>query len=147
MRKMNTVMKSIFTSIKTDRDTGLPFEPVDNMTEIPIPEETRHQRFMSIAESEPFGPVDAAEALGIEPAAVTLEKLTQHDSIEETSKSSSTKTSKLSFFAPVLEGERTAFRFTDAKVGEVGYRYGASKDDRRHARKVKYQPSGKMVWA
>jgi hypothetical protein len=147
MKKMAKIMKSMFTVIYTDRESGIPVREVDNLTEIPIPEETRRQRFMSIAESEPFGPLDAAKALKIEPAAATLEKLTQHETEDANASTTKVRRSELSFYAPILEGEKSAFRFTDAKVGQVGYRYGASRDDRKHARKVKYLPNGKMVYA
>ncbi|CAN6635818.1 small ribosomal subunit protein mS45 [Trichomonascus vanleenenianus] len=115
----------------------------DDLTEIPIPDETRHQRFISIAESQPFGPVDAANVLNIEPAAETLEKLNNHE-LELQSKS---KKREVSFIAAQLEGEKAAFRFTNAKVGEVGHRYGAARDDRKHGRKMKYTATGQAVWA
>lgn len=134
-------MRAMFDEVRTDQ-SGVPERPVDDLTEIPIPKEVQTQRFQSIAESEPFGPVDAAEILGIEPAAVTLEKLTQEG--DHHVKGSTKKA--VSFIAPQLEGERSLFRFTDAKVGNVGYRYGASRDDRKHARRVRFLPNGHMTY-
>lgn len=156
LQRMSETMRQMFPEIRTNAH-GLPDRSVDNMTEIPIPEETRHQKFMTIAESEPFGPLDAATALGIEPASVTLEKLSTHTETDANSPSTSASAKtpehkalakhELAFFAPVMEGDRSKYRFSSAKVGQVGYRYGASKDDRRHARKVKYTTTGKMVYA
>lgn len=137
---MARTMRSLFDEIPTDAN-GLPYRAVDNLTEIPIPKETKQQLFQSIAESEPFGPVDAANVLGIEPAKTTLEKLTDVESVEVTADSKALKTRR-SFFAPQLEGERHLFRFTDAKVGKVGYHYGSSRDDQKSARKVRHMPNG-----
>lgn len=152
MRRLAETMRGLFPEIRTN-EHDIPDRPVDNMTEIPIPEQTRHQKFMTIAESEPFGPLDAAQALNVEPASVTLEKLTQHteaDANQDAAHKSEQKAHakhELAFYGPVMKGDRSKYRFVSAKVGQVGHRYGASKDDRKHARKVKYTPTGKMVYA
>lgn len=135
-------MTSLFEEIPVN-DKGLPVSAVDNLTEIPMPKETRKQMFQSIAESEPFGPVDAANILGIEPAATTLEKLTNVEVESEQVESKKPK-SRDSFFAEQLEGERHLFKFTDAKVGKVGYHYGASRDDQKSARRVEHLPDGSV---
>lgn len=141
---MAKTMRSLFDEIPTNED-GLPYRAVDNLTEIPMPKETRQQLFQSIAESEPFGPVDAANVLGIEPAKTTLEKLTDVESAESTTESRTSK-SQRSFFAPQLEGERHLFRFTDAKVGKVGYHYGSARDDQKSARSVRHKADGKRAY-
>lgn len=143
MKRLNRHMVALFDEIKVT-DKGVPYQPTENLTEIPIPRETRTQRFQSIAESEPFGPVDAAKVLGIQPAAKTLEKLIQVT--EEAENKVVHKSENLSFFAPRLEGETKLFRFTNAEVGNVGFRYGAARDDRKHARKVVYRPDGSKTY-
>lgn len=119
----------------------------DDLTEIPIPKETRHQRFLSVAESEPFGPVDAANVLNIEPASETLQNLNNHETPNSKKNDNTNNTKSIQFVAPQLEGEKSAFQFTNAPVGKVGYRYGAARDDRKHARKVKWTSTGQKVWA
>lgn len=121
--------------------------PTDELSEIPMPDETRTQRFISIAESEPFGPVDAANVLGIEPASKLLEKITSVDIIHHTDAKGSKSVRQDAFIAPQLEGEKAVFRFSSAKVGKVGFRYGAARDDQKHNRKVKYNSIGQMTYA
>ncbi|GMM34034.1 mitochondrial 37S ribosomal protein [Saccharomycopsis crataegensis] len=114
----------------------------ENLTEIPVPAKTLRSRFLTIAESEPFGPVDAAKVMGLEPAAVTLEKLSRgHDE----GKADQEK-KKVGFFAPVLQHEKSVFRFKDAKVGEVGIRYGKSNRDNKKDRKVGYNEIGQRIY-
>ncbi|GMF06177.1 unnamed protein product [Ambrosiozyma monospora] len=71
LRKMSDVIYKMFPVYE---NSGLQAE---NLTEIPIPEKTQQSRFLTIAESQPFGPVDAAKEFGLEPAAVTLQKLSE----------------------------------------------------------------------
>lgn len=120
--------------------------PTDELSEIPMPDETRTQRFISIAESEPFGPVDAANVLEIEPASTLLDKLTSVDHHNQASKSFNDD-KKDAFYAPQLAGEKSVFRFSHAKVGTFGFRYGAARDDQKHNRKVKYNSIGQRVYA
>lgn len=145
---MSRLMASMFPEIPVN-ERGVPLGRVDNLTEIPIPSQTRHQRFLTIAESEPFGPIDASKVLNIEPASETLQKLTTETQEAEDSSAASSRDSKgnVVFYSQILDGEKTKFRFTSAKVGQVGHRYGASKDDRKHARKVKFIANGQMVYA
>lgn len=123
----------------------------DDLTEIPMPPETRSQRFISIAESEPFGPVNAAHVLDIEPASKLLEKITSIDIIHH--EDSAPKTKELGsqetivgFTADVLKGEKAVFKFTNAKVGQVGFRYGAARDDQKHNRKIRYNSIGEAKY-
>lgn len=142
---MGNHMRSLFSEIRTD-SKGVPLRRVEDLTEIPVPREVQQQRFLSIAESEPFGPVDAANTLDIEPAASTLRRLTEiaDHSVEHQQKSRTNKPA--SFYAPQVEGEKARYRFTDAKVGKVGFRYGASRDDRKHARRVTFLPNGNRTY-
>jgi Eukaryotic mitochondrial regulator protein len=137
----------MFHVLKGNEDE-IPFNPRDNLTEIPRPKVTNQQRFFTIAESEPFGPIDAAQVLGIEPAAETLDKLTQHtpESQDGSSKGGRSGKQAVAFYGPVYEGEKHVFRFISAKAGEVGYRYGASRDDRRHGRKVQFDQAGQRKY-
>ncbi|GMG35858.1 unnamed protein product [Ambrosiozyma monospora] len=120
----------------------------ENLTEIPIPEKTQQSRFLTIAESQPFGPVDAAKEFGLEPAAVTLQKLSETGahSAHTAGGSGAKSGSKKSFISPMKEGDRHAFRFTDAKVGQVGYRYGKVFRDNRKDRKIGFDAAGNMIY-
>ncbi|KAG7194902.1 uncharacterized protein KQ657_004010 [Scheffersomyces spartinae] len=110
----------------------------ENLTEIPIPSKTLQQRFISIAESEPFGPIEAAATFELEPASETLEKL------------AAIKKGKTASREVIIgqqnQGERTAFKFIKAKSGDVGFRYGASRRDRKKDRAVGFDKAGKMVY-
>ncbi|KAK6204365.1 eukaryotic mitochondrial regulator protein-domain-containing protein [Scheffersomyces amazonensis] len=113
----------------------------DNLTEIPTPHKTLHQRFLTIAESEPFGPVDAAKILDLPVASETLAKLSEVNSDEETK----------AVHNEVVVGiekkdDRTAFKFTKSNVGSVGYRYGASRRDQKKDRRVGFDSAGNMVY-
>lgn len=124
------------------------YEPpleAENLTEIPTPHRTLHQRFLTIAESEPFGPVKAAELFDLEPAQQTLNKLTEFSSIDEDAK---VKLSKVVVGAE-KEGDKNVFKFIQSKSGDVGFRYGASRRDRKKDRAVGFDGKGQMlyVWA
>ena len=123
-----------------------PKKNAENLTEIPIPEATKQSRFLTIAESEPFGPVDAAQEYGLEPAAVTLQRLSHgsESSVNEVKKEK--KKDNDSFLAPMNKGDRSAFRFTDVKVGKIGYRYGKSFRDNRKDRKIDFDAAGKLYY-
>lgn len=142
MGKMSNTMRNMFPILRGNNAQK------DDLTEIPVPQETRHQRFINVAESEPFGPIDAAKVLNIEPAADTLERLSTHgNQSHNNDKSSLTNEKDVSFLGAQLDGEKALFKFTNAKAGNVGHRYGASRTDRRHARKVRYTATGQMVYA
>lgn len=120
------------------------YEPpveAENLTEIPTPHKTLHQRFLTIAESEPFGPVDAAGLFGLEPAQQTLEKLTDFKDDEE----AHVKLNKV-LVGTERENDRRVFKFTHAKSGSVGFRYGASRRDRKKDRAVGFDQAGRMVY-
>ena len=147
-------MTALFEHIPTK--DGRPVLRVSNLSEIPIQKETRQQLFVSIAETQPFGPVDAAKALNLEPAKDMLERLTSNVSRDGSDKQSSKSSNKnnnsqsstepgkspRAFYADRLEKDRFRYRLTDASVGRVGYHYGAAKDDQKSGRKVKYLPNG-----
>lgn len=140
---MARAMTRMFEHIPVN-ERGEPKTKVDDLSEIPVQKETRQQLFTSIAESEPFGPVDAAKALHLEPAKQILEKLSTVGEGEQ--QSEETSQHPRSFYADRLEGERFLFRFTDASVGRVGFHYGAARDDTKPGRKVVYQPDGTRVY-
>lgn len=118
--------------------------PVDaeNLTEIPMPVKTLHQRFLTISESEPFGPIDAAKVFGIEPAGITLKKLTQVDDTKEEIDQSHTQEVIVGI---QKQGDRGLFKFVNAQAGEVGYRYGTSLRDTKRDRAIGYDRAGKAV--
>ncbi|ODV78069.1 uncharacterized protein CANTADRAFT_27017 [Suhomyces tanzawaensis NRRL Y-17324] len=113
----------------------------DNLTEIPTPHKTLQQRFLTIAESEPFGPVDAAKILDLPVARDTLEELSQVNT-EDSSKEALNKV----IVGAQRQGERTAFKFTSRTSGDVGFRYGASRRDKRKDRSVGFDAEGRMVY-
>lgn len=113
----------------------------DNLTEIPTPHKTLHQRFLTISESEPFGPVDAAKIFGLEPAQRTLNKLTE---LNEVADNQIVRNEVL--VGTQKEGDRATFRFTKATLGSVGFRYGASRRDRKKDRAVGFDRSGRMIY-
>lgn len=113
----------------------------ENLTEIPAPQRTLHQRFLTISESEPFGPVDAAKVFELEPASETLHKLTEIDDASVTDNVKKTSV----VIGNEKQGDRSLFKFTPAKSGSVGYRYGASKRDRKRNRDIGFDRTGNMV--
>jgi hypothetical protein len=115
----------------------------ENLSEIPVPVKTLQSKFVTIAESEPFGPIDAAKVFGLEPAAETLEKLGSGD--HHLTDKESKKQEKEVFTAKSKNSDRFVFHFTKAKVGEVGFRYGTTLRDNKKDRKFTFDNSGKMV--
>lgn len=124
-----------------------------NLSEVPVPSATRGSRFMTLAESEPFGPLESAKLLDLPPAADVLEKL-QHV-VQDHSESAHEEFEKAKaagrIFDVVNKSETkpngVVFRFKKAKVGQVGHRYGAFKDDRKKNRQVVYDRLGNRQWA
>lgn len=113
----------------------------DNLTEIPTPHKTLHQRFLTIAESEPFGPVDAARLFDLEPAGTTLTKLSElSDDAEKKVHENTVVVGKQ------RKDDDTQFRFTMATSGNVGFRYGASRRDRKRDRAVGFDKLGRMIY-
>lgn len=112
----------------------------ENLTEIPTPHKTLHQRFLTISESEPFGPLDAAELYGLEPASQTLDNITQHI------KGDDVKQVNTVVVGEEKAGDKAVFKFIQAKAGNVGFRYGASRRDRKKDRRVGFDKEGRMVY-
>lgn len=130
----SSVMKKMFPIFDTSKNA-------DNLTEIPAPKKTAHQRFLTISESEPFGPIDAARVFDLEPASETLHNLTD---IKEVETEEVKKQRVVIGFEK--EGDDCQFRFTKATSGVVGYRYGASRRDRKKDRAVGFDTAGKMIY-
>lgn len=122
----------------------------ENLTEIPVPKETAQSRFLTIAESEPFGPVDAAREFGLEPAAVTLQKLSEGGEHSAHTAGAADATAKAkanaAFLAPSAPHDRSVLKFTPVKTGQVGYRYGRVNRDNRKNRPVAYDPTGRAFY-
>ncbi|CAR21450.1 mitochondrial 37S ribosomal protein mS45 [Lachancea thermotolerans CBS 6340] len=118
----------------------------ENLSEIPVPAKALRSRFMTIAESEPFGPIDAAKALELEPAAETLEKLATlgEHSAHHASRSSAHKEKVI--YGELLKGEKSLFKFENKHVGKVGFRYGSGNRDSKKDRKIGFNELGKMVY-
>ena len=117
----------------------------ENLSEIPVPQKTLASRFLTIAESEPFGPVDAAHVLELEPAVETLRNLStvgEHSSGHQQSTNKNTKV----VYGELVEGERSQYKFTNAKVGKVGYRYGSGNRDNKKDRRIGFNKLGQMVY-
>lgn len=114
----------------------------DNLTEIPEPSKTLHQRFLTISESEPFGPVDAAAIFDLEPAQQTLNKLSEF--VQDSDKPQVRMNEVL--VGVQKQGDKAQFRFTKATSGDVGYRYGASRRDQKRDRAIGFDKLGRMVY-
>lgn len=119
----------------------------ENLSEIPVPPKTLNSRFLTIAESEPFGPIDAAEVLELEPAVKTLEQLstTGEHSQGNKSRSNSKKTSVT--YGELRKGERSVFKFVDTRAEEVAHRYGSGNRDNKKDRRIAFNERGQMVYA
>ncbi|KAK6465071.1 hypothetical protein DFJ63DRAFT_332508 [Scheffersomyces coipomensis] len=114
----------------------------DNLTEIPTPHKTLTQRFLTIAESEPFGPIEAAELLELPVASDTLSNLSNVETAEDQANSIKQEV----VVGTQKEGDRVQFKFTTSKVGNVGFRYGASRRDTKKNRGVGFDSEGRMVY-
>lgn len=134
LEKFSGVMKKMFPLFS-------PTKTAENLTEIPTPSKTLHQRFLTISESEPFGPVDASKIFDLEPAQKVLDNLTEVQDVSETQ----VATNKV-VVGQKKAGDKVQFRFTMATSGNVGYRYGASRRDRKKDRAVAFDKLGRMVY-
>lgn len=117
----------------------------ENLSEIPVPQKALSSRFLTIAESEPFGPIDAAKLLDLEPAATTLEKLSavgEHSLGHTTKKTGNVKV----VYGELLSGEKSLLKFTNARVGKVGFRYGSGNRDSKKDRRIGFNELGKMIY-
>ncbi|KAF8001406.1 hypothetical protein HF325_003907 [Metschnikowia pulcherrima] len=134
LEKFSGVMKKMFPLFS-------PSKSAENLTEIPTPSKTLHQRFLTISESEPFGPVDASKIFDLEPAQTVLDHLTEVKEVGE----QQVATNKV-LVGQQKKGDKAQFRFTMATSGNVGYRYGASRRDRKKDRAVAFDKLGRMVY-
>ncbi|KAG5358368.1 37S ribosomal protein S35 [Yarrowia sp. B02] len=124
-----------------------------NLSEVPVPSATRGSRFMTLAESEPFGPLESAKLLDLAPAADVLEEM--QNVVSDHSEMAEIEFQKAKAKGDVFDVVKTSaskpngvvFRFKKAEVGKVGHRYGAYKDDRKKDRKVTYDRLGNRQWA
>lgn len=135
LSRFSNIFNKMFPVFKAPKDA-------DNLTEIPTPAKTLRQRFLTISESEPFGPVDAAKIFELEPAQETLDNLTE---FKEPSEIGERKTNEV-VVGSEKQGEKNQFRFTKATAGDVGHRYGASRRDRKKDRAIGFDKLGRMVY-
>ncbi|SCU79114.1 LAMI_0A07382g1_1 [Lachancea mirantina] len=139
LRKMSSVMFNMFPLFEPKFEKSR-----ENLSEIPVPSKALNSRFLTIAESEPFGPLDAAKVLELEPAAETLQKLSTEG--EHSAGHTETTRKQRVVYGELLKGERSVFKFTHKPVGKVGYRYGAGNRDNKKDRKIGFNELGQMVY-
>lgn len=157
--KMATTMEQMFplfnlpASIESP-DNGSSYQNIinsrrENLSEIPIPSNAKKSRFITLAESEPFGPLDAAAVLDLEPAVKTLERLaTEGEHSANHSNSQNKKLHKTRIvYGPVLAGERSQFKVTDVPAYKYAYRYGSGNRDNKKDRRIEFDENGRMVYA
>lgn len=123
----------------------------ENLSEIPVPKKTLLSRFLTVAENEPFGPIEASKIYNLPPAVDLLKKAaevgdhSEHDfKLEEEKKQ---KAAEKIIVAKGKKKDRFVFEFTKAKVGQVGFRYGTTNRDNKKDRKIDYDSTGKMIYA
>lgn len=142
---INGDMKKMATTINQMLPVYTPGKHSENLTEIPVPKETKQSRFLTIAESEPFGPIDAAKEFGLEPAAVTLQKLSEGGEHSSHQANATGNVSK-AFLAESQPQDRVLFKFTPVKTGKTGFRYGKVNRDNRKDRLIAYDAAGKLYY-
>ncbi|AET41500.1 mitochondrial 37S ribosomal protein mS45 Ecym_8215 [Eremothecium cymbalariae DBVPG len=118
----------------------------ENLSEIPVPAKALSSRILTLAESEPFGPIDAANVLELEPAAETLNKLAQEGEHSTGHTSEQNIRKQKVIYGEVLKGERFKYKFTNKSVGKVGFRYGSSNRDNKKDRGIGFDERGRMVY-
>lgn len=146
LRRMSSTMYNMFPLFKQDSVASR-----ENLSEIPMPPKTLQSRFATIAESEPFGPVDAANILELEPAVKTLERLStagEHsaNSAKTGSETSETTPKTRIVLGELREGDRSRLKFRDIRASKVAYRYGAGNRDNKKDRKIGFDERGRMVY-
>lgn len=125
----------------------------ENLSEILVPEKTLSSRFLTIAESEPFGPIEASKVYNLPPAVDLLKQAAEVGDHSESklSKKEETKIKQAyireKFYFGKKKSDRYTFEFKKAKVGEVGFRYGTTLRDNKKNRKIDFDNSGKMIYA
>jgi len=123
----------------------------ENLSEIPVPPKTLKSRFVTIAESEPFGPIDAANVLELEPAMKTLERLSTEGehSAGHTNTSKNEQEHKIKtkvVLAELRKGDRSRLKFKDVRAEKVAYRYGSVLRDNKKDRAIGFNELGHMVY-
>lgn len=122
----------------------------ENLSEIPIPPKAQQSRFLTLAESEPFGPMDAATVLELEPAVKTLERLTtegEHASSDAGNmKEHNRGKGRRVVYGPVLSGERSQLKVTDVPGHISGFRYGSGNRDNKKDRRIGFDENGRMIY-
>lgn len=140
LERMSSTLYKMFPTFDSDS-----FRARENLSEIPVPQKALSSRFLTIAESEPFGPIDAAKILDLEPAATTLEKLSavgEHSLGHTARKAENVKV----IYGEVRSGEKAMFKFTNTRVGQTGFRYGSGNRDSKKDRKIGFNELGKMIY-
>ncbi|AQZ13820.1 MRPS35 (YGR165W) [Zygosaccharomyces parabailii] len=139
LKSLSSTLYKMFPVFQPESNTAR-----ENLSEIPVPQKALASRFLTLAESEPFGPVDAAKVLELEPAAQTLEKL---GSVGEHAANHKVKVGHNHVvYGEVREGDRSILKFTKSRVGKVGHRYGAGIRDNKKDRKIGFNEVGQMVY-
>lgn len=152
--KMATTMEQMFPLFNsTQSQDGATYQSIansrrENLSEIPIPSNAKRSRFITLAESEPFGPLDAAALLDLEPAVKTLERLAtegEHSANHDKSQNKKVHKTKI-VYGPVLSGERAQFKVTDVPAYKSAYRYGSGNRDNKKDRRIEFDENGRMVY-
>lgn len=142
MKKMSNIMYKLFPIFKTDL-----YRDKENLTEISVPKNTLNSRFITIAESEPFGPIDAANLLDLEPAEKISEQLALHGEHKNGQGNNfAEKKGKKIIYGKIRQGDRSIFKFSEAKVGHVGVRYGKANRDNKKDRGIGFDHLGRMIY-
>lgn len=121
----------------------------ENLTEVPVNNATQFGRFVTIAESEPYGPADAAEDFGVEAAKDTLQALVsggEKSFMEKVHMTGLGRKEEPVRIGEVRAGEKKVWRFFDGVAGEVGLRYGRGPRDKRPGRAVGFKRDGTKVY-
>ncbi|CCH59482.1 hypothetical protein TBLA_0B06590 [Henningerozyma blattae CBS 6284] len=134
LKKMANTMENLFPIFRENITK-------ENLSELPVPTSALTSRFVTLPESQHFGALEAAEILGLEPAETTLKKLSEVDPTAE----NTTKKHKV-VYGEVRQGDRSLWRFQEAKVGHVGVRYGRSNRDNKTDRKIGFDSLGRMIY-
>ncbi|CCK70629.1 mitochondrial 37S ribosomal protein mS45 KNAG_0E03720 [Huiozyma naganishii CBS 8797] len=140
LNKFSQAMEAYFPLFRGDGGG-----PRENLTEIPTPARAKQSRFATIAESEPFGPLDAAAILELEPAEVTLQRLSTQGEHSSSSAQSSRRTQRVVLGELQLH-ERSRFQFKDVPASRVAHRYGSGNRDNKRDRAIGFDTQGHMVY-
>lgn len=100
-------------------------------------EMTNKSQFITLAESEPFGPLDAANLLGLKPAKELLLQQGEH---------AKKKHQDRVVYGPVRAGDRSVFKIKDVPGYKSAIRYGSGQRDNKRDRRVGFDSEGRMVY-